>query len=112
MRPACTEIRGLPYGGTEPGIAAAGIDRACFGVCDHMIDWPGLAIGAAKRPGCARAIALGNESALLRPNQQQSLVRHVIPPSHQYVKDAPLCPMPTLGGTNSCRATRVSEFSR
>src|SRR5690606_17413823 len=77
VRPAFPEVGGLPYGRAEPLVSACRIDRATRAIADDMVDWPGIAEGAAEAPGRSRGVARQDECALLRADQQQNLLAHL-----------------------------------
>ena len=76
MGPGRAEIGGGPHRRPEPFIAAAGMDGARARIGDGVADRPGLAVGAALRPIAARRVALQDERALLRPEQNEHFRRH------------------------------------
>ncbi len=76
VRPGRAQVFGLPHGRAEPGVPAAGVDGPRSLVRDDMVHRPGLAERAAEAPRAPQLVALEDERALLRSEQDQDFVGH------------------------------------
>src|SRR5262249_48147780 len=70
LRPRLTQVAAPPNGRSVPLARGGGVDRARLGVVDGVVDGPALAEGASRAPLAAISVALEQEAALARPDEQ------------------------------------------